>query len=71
MNTMKTQNCNIDYITAKEAADNWGISRREVQYLCTRGRIEGAIKVGIMWLIPKDTKKPTDKRRRGCNEEKQ
>ena len=55
----------MNYITAKEAAEKWGISRREVQYLCTRGRIEGVIKIGIMWLIPSETKKPIDMRRRG------
>ena len=49
-----------DYLTAPEIAKKWNITRRQVQYLCSQGRIEGAIKIGgYMWLIPKDTEKPT------------
>jgi len=29
---------------------------------CADGRIEGAIKKGKTWLIPADSKKPSDKR---------
>jgi excisionase family DNA binding protein len=55
---------NMDYITTKEAASKWGITDRMVLYHCTSGRIEGAIKMGNTWLIPKDTVKPEDKRYR-------
>ena len=49
-----------DYLTANQVADKWGITRRQVQYLCTRGQIEGAMKVGdYMWIIPKTAEKPT------------
>lgn len=52
----------MDYITAQEAADLWGISRRRVQILCVDGRIEGAIKKANLWLLPKDSVKPEDMR---------
>lgn len=48
----------LDYITAEEAAEKWGISRRRVQILCSEGRVEGAIKHGGVWAIPKDAQKP-------------
>lgn len=59
----------MEYIAAEEAANKWGISKRRVQILCSENRIEGAEKVGNMWIIPKDAIKPIDartiKRRRG------
>ena len=54
----------MNYITTKEAAAIWGITDRMVLYHCTSGRIDGAIKMGNTWLIPKDTVKPADKRYR-------
>lgn len=48
-----------DFIEAGELAKIWGISKRQVQYLCNHGRIEGAVKFGNAWAIPKDAKKPT------------
>ena len=50
------------YITFKEAAEKWGISERRIRILCTDGRIEGATKMGPMWVIPADSIKPDDKR---------
>ena len=50
----------IDYITAQEAADKWGISRRRVQILWVNGRIDGAVKKANLWLIPRDAGKPVD-----------
>lgn len=50
----------MDYITTKEAASKWGISDRMVLYHCTSGRINGAVKIGNTWLIPKDATKPQD-----------
>ncbi len=52
----------MDYITTKEAATNWGISDRRVLQYCNADRIEGAIKIGNMWLIPKTAEKPIDGR---------
>lgn len=53
----------MEFMSAKEAAEKWGISKRRVQVLCAEGRINGAMKVGIMWVIPVETVKPEDKRR--------
>lgn len=52
----------MDYMTAQEAADKWGITRRRVQILCTQDRITGAKMMGNMWLIPIDAEKPKDGR---------
>lgn len=52
----------MDYLTAVEASEKWGISSRMVAYYCEAGRINGAIKKGKTWLIPLDAKKPIDKR---------
>ena len=45
-----------EYITASEAAKNWGISERRAQKLCEENRIPGVSKFSSMWLIPKDAK---------------
>lgn len=52
----------IQYISAKEAADKWGISQRRVASLCSDGRINFAQRVGNMWIIPADAEKPEDGR---------
>ena len=52
----------MEFITTKQAADLWNISQRRVSLLCEQGRIPGAQKVGIVWLIPPDAKKPDDAR---------
>ncbi|KXL52243.1 hypothetical protein CLNEO_24080 [Anaerotignum neopropionicum] len=53
----------MDYITAKEAAQKWGVSRRAIAYHLKVGRIPGAVKKGKLWLIPVDAERPADKRR--------
>ncbi len=52
----------MEYITAKEAAEKWGISQRRVQILCEQERIEGAVRLGWVWAIPRDAVKPKDRR---------
>ena len=52
----------MDYITAKEAADKWGITQRRVAILCSENRIDRAELMGKMWLIPKSAQKPEDGR---------
>lgn len=54
----------FEYMTAQEAAELWGISARRVQRLCKENRIEGVLNVNRVWLIPKASIKPVDKRRR-------
>ena len=53
----------VDYLSAKETAEKWNISRRRVQILCEEGRIEGVFKLSDVWVIPKDAQKPVDKRK--------
>ena len=52
----------LDWISARQAAEKWGITDRRVQALCKNGQIEGVMRLGRAWLIPKDTAKPTDGR---------
>lgn len=54
----------MDYMTLKEAAEKWGVTPRWINYYCTAGRIPGAMKVATIWLIPNDTEKPADGRRK-------
>lgn len=54
----------MDYITIKEASENWGVGTRIITVYCVEGRIEGAVKKGHIWLIPKSALKPPDKRRK-------
>lgn len=41
----------MDYMTLKEASEKWGVTTRWINYLCTAGRIPGAVKMGTVWLI--------------------
>lgn len=52
----------MDYITLKQASEKWGITPRQINYLCAAGRIPGAMKMATIWLIPKDAEKPADAR---------
>lgn len=52
------------YKTVNQASEEWGITTRRIQILCSEGRIEGADRIGRMWLIPKDAKKPSDLRKK-------
>lgn len=52
----------MEYMSAPQAAEKWGISERRVQKLCEGERIPGVSKFGSMWLIPKNAKKPIDGR---------
>lgn len=54
----------LEYMSAPEAAEKWGISERRVQKLCEGNRIPGIAKFSRMWLIPKDAEKPADGRRK-------
>jgi len=52
----------MDYMTVKEAALKWGITRRRVQKLCDENRIDGVLRFGQSYMIPKETNKPADAR---------
>ena len=55
----------MEYMSVIEAAEKWKITRRRIQVLCNQGRINGAQKVGTVWIIPSDAEKPRDARYKG------
>lgn len=52
----------MEFMSAREAADKWGISQRRVAVLCSENRIAEATMVGNMWVIPGNAQKPIDAR---------
>lgn len=50
------------FLSAQEVSEMWGITKRRVQNLCVSNRIPGAFRIGNMWAIPADAKKPKDAR---------
>lgn len=54
----------MGFLTAKQFSEKWGISERRIIKLCKEDRIVGALKNGMVWLIPEETLKPSDKRRK-------
>ena len=58
----------MDYMMLKEASEKWKVSVRQVNYYCTDGRIPGAVKMGTVWLIPKNATKPLDGRRKSAGQ---
>ncbi len=52
----------MEYLSVREVSEKWNISRRRIQILCAEGRIDGATRIGNMWVIPKNTEKPKDAR---------
>lgn len=52
----------MDYMSARQAADKWGISQRRVAVLCSEKRISQATMLGNMWIIPVSAEKPVDAR---------
>lgn len=52
----------MEYLSVRQIAEKWEISRRRVQTLCTEGRIPGAMRVGSYWAIPASAEKPKDER---------
>lgn len=52
----------MQYMTVKQASEQWGISDRRIRLLCAEGRIEGVVRDGRSYLIPADALKPIDRR---------
>ena len=52
----------MEYISISDTAQKWGVSTRRIQVLCAQGRIPGAHRIGNIWAIPRDAKKPEDAR---------
>lgn len=53
----------MDYISVKEAAEKWNVSKRLVQKYCSSGRIDGVRKFSGSWEIPINAPKPQDPRK--------
>lgn len=53
----------MEYLTSAECAEKWNVSQRWVAIYCKKGRIEGAVLIGRMWLIPVEAEKPNDPRK--------
>jgi len=53
----------MEYISAIEASEKWGVSLRQVQRLLADNRIPYANKYGRSWMIPDDAEKTVDPRR--------
>ena len=54
----------MEYITVRQAARKWKVSERLAQQYCASGRIHGAEKFGGAWVIPADSRKPADPRKK-------
>ncbi|MBB5265770.1 hypothetical protein HNP82_002921 [Catenibacillus scindens] len=54
----------FEYISVKDAASKWNISERRVQKLCESSRINGVMRFGHSWMIPKSAEKPSDLRKK-------
>lgn len=52
----------MKYLSTTQASEKWGISSRRIQILCSENRIPGAMRIGNIWAIPSDAKKPKDAR---------
>ena len=52
----------IGYITVSEIAKRWKVNPRTIQVMCKKGKIQGAEKIGNMWMIPTETERPVDER---------
>jgi len=60
----------MEWVTAKEISLIWGITVRRVQILCDNNKVDGAQKLGNMWVIPKGTPKPVDGRTKAAKSQK-
>ncbi len=47
-----------EMLSAREIAENWGISTRRVNQLCNADKIKGAVKIGGLWKIPANALTP-------------
>lgn len=56
-------------MSVHQAAQQWQLSVRRVQTLCSQGRVKGATLFGKSWMIPADTPRPADRRSREGREE--
>lgn len=48
----------MEFLSAVEIAELWGVSERSVRNYCAQGRVPGAFLAGKTWSIPADATKP-------------
>ena len=60
----------LEWISPQQAAEKWGITLRQAQSLCSRGKIQGVVRLGHAWLIPKDAPRPIDGRTKAAKQAK-
>ena len=58
----------MDYLKIDEVSEKWGISPRRIQKLCLDGKIDGAVRFGRAWMIPKNAQKPIDGRTKNAKQ---
>ena len=58
-----------ELMTANEAAELWGITPRRVQVLCDNGQVNGAVRMGRTWIIPRSANKPIDGRTKAAKQQ--
>lgn len=59
----------MDYLKIEDVARKWGLSSRRIQVLCSQGKIEGVIRFGRDWMIPKNANRPIDGRTKAGRKE--
>ena len=60
----------MEWITVKEAGELWGMTTRRAQFLCANGKVNGAQKLGSIWVVPIGTPKPIDGRTKAAKQSK-
>ena len=58
----------MNYIKVSQAAEKWGLSARRVRILCQENKIDGVIRKGNLYMIPKNAQKPADGRRKASRQ---
>lgn len=61
----------MEYMSVREAAALWKVSERRVQKLCENERVDGVLRFGRSWMIPKSANKPVDLRKKAVKEDVQ
>lgn len=54
----------LDYISVEQASEKWGFSKRRIQKLYEENRMDGVIRFGRSWAIPRDAEKSADARKK-------
>ncbi len=62
MRFFREEKTSMEYLKIEQIAKKWNISVRRVQLLCADGKIEGAVRFGRAWMIPRNARKPVDGR---------